>query len=76
MTAIVWSQTNCAWCDRAKMLLNSYSIKYEERLIGEQWTKQDLLAAVPSARSVPQIFLDEEYVGGFTELKHKLGELN
>ena len=72
MTAIVWSQTNCAWCDRAKMLLRSYGINFEERLIGEKWSKQDLIEAVPTARSVPQIFLNDEYVGGFTDLKQKL----
>ena len=74
MTAIVWSQTNCAWCDRAKMLLNSYGINYEERLIGEQWTKKDLIEAVPTARSVPQVFLNEEYIGGYQELRIKLKE--
>ena len=34
--------------------------------------KEDLLEAVPTARTVPQIFLGEELVGGFTELKQKL----
>lgn len=72
MNAIVWSQTHCTYCDQAKALLKNKGIQYEERLLGEGWTKQDLLEAVPNARSVPQIFLDEEYVGGFTELKQKL----
>jgi glutaredoxin len=30
-----------------------------------------LLEAVPNARTVPQIFLDGELVGGFTELRAK-----
>jgi glutaredoxin 3 len=47
-------------------------IEFEERKIGEGWTKEELLEAVPTARTVPQIFLDEEYVGGFTELKERL----
>lgn len=72
MQAIIWSKYNCAYCDQAKALLNQNNIPYEERKIGEGWAKEDLLAAVPNARSVPQIFLNEEYVGGFTELKQKL----
>jgi len=28
-----------------------------------------LLEAIPTARTVPQIFLDEQLIGGFTELK-------
>jgi glutaredoxin len=72
MQAVIWSKYNCAHCDQAKALLNQNNIPYEERKIGEGWDKEDLLAAVPSARSVPQIFLNEEYIGGFTELKQKL----
>ena len=47
--------------------------KFEERVIGEGWTKEQLLEAVPNARTVPQIFLGEEYVGGFTDLRAKIG---
>jgi glutaredoxin 3 len=72
MQAVIWSKYNCAYCDQAKTLLNQNNISYEERKIGEGWAKEDLLAAVPNARSVPQIFLNEEYIGGFTELKQKL----
>ena len=72
MQAVIWSKYNCAYCDQAKALLNQNNIPYEERKIGEGWAKEDLLAAVPNARSVPQIFLNEEYIGGFLELKQKL----
>lgn len=72
MQAIVWSKYNCPFCDQAKNLLKSKEIAFEERKIGDGWTKEDLLEAVPTARSVPQIFLGEEYVGGFTELRAKL----
>ena len=36
--------------------------------------KEELLEAVPTARTVPQIFLDGELIGGFNELKTKLKE--
>jgi glutaredoxin 3 len=72
MKAIVWSKDQCPYCVQAKQLLESKGIEYEERNINNGWDKDDLLEAVPNARSVPQIFLDEEYVGGFTELRKKL----
>ncbi len=72
MKAIVWSKYHCSYCDQAKQLLKMKGIEFEERKIGEGWTKEELLEAVPTARTVPQIFLDEEYVGGFTELKERL----
>jgi glutaredoxin len=74
MQAIVWSKYDCPYCDQAKALLNSKGIVFEEKKIGDGYTKEELLEAVPTARSVPQIFLDGELVGGFTELRKKLTE--
>jgi len=70
--AIVWSKNHCPFCDQAKALLTQRGIEYTEKKIGEGFTREDLLEAVPTARTVPQIFLGEEYVGGFTELKQRL----
>jgi glutaredoxin 3 len=72
MTAIVWSKYNCPYCDQAKALLTQKGIKYEERKIGDGYTREELLEAVPNARTVPQIFLDGNLIGGFTELKQHL----
>ena len=74
MKAILWSKYACPYCDQAKALLTSKGIQFEEKKIGDGYTKEELLEAVPTARSVPQIFLDGELVGGFTELKKKLTE--
>ncbi len=70
--AIIWSKSNCSYCDQVKQLLTMKGIVFEERKIGAEWTKEQLLEAVPTARAVPQIFLDDQYVGGFTELRQKL----
>ena len=72
MKAIVWSKNQCPYCTQAKALLESRGIDYEERNIEDGWDKDDLLAAVPTARTLPQIFLDEELVGGFSELRKRL----
>ena len=74
MKAIVWSKDQCPYCDQAKALLKSRNIEFEERNIQHAWSREQLLEAVPNARSVPQIFLDDELVGGFTELRTKLTE--
>lgn len=44
-------------------------IEFEERNVNKDWTKEQLLEAVPNARTVPQIFLEDKLVGGFAELK-------
>jgi glutaredoxin 3 len=72
MKAIVWSKYHCPYCDQAKALLKQKGIPFEERKIGDGYSKEDLLEAVPTARTVPQIFIDEQLIGGFTELKAHL----
>ena len=76
MKAVVWSKYNCPFCDQAKALLKQKGIAFEERKIGDGFTREDLLESVPNARTVPQIFLDEELIGGFTELKKRLENVN
>jgi glutaredoxin 3 len=71
-SVIIWSKYNCPYCDQAKALLTQRGIKYEERKIGDGYTREELLEAVPNARTVPQIFLDGNLIGGFTELKKHL----
>ena len=69
MKAVVWSKDMCPYCEQAKMLLKNKGYEIEERKIGGGYTREQLLEAVPNARTVPQIFLDGKYVGGYTELK-------
>lgn len=70
MKAVVWSKYNCPFCEQAKALLKQKGIMYEEKKIGDGYTKEDLLESVPTARTVPQIFIDDNLIGGFTELKN------
>ena len=69
---IIWSKYNCPYCDQAKALLKDRKIPFEERKIGDGYTKEELLEAVPNARTVPQVFLDDKLIGGFQELNEHL----
>jgi len=72
MKAVVWSKDSCPFCVQAKALLESKGINFEERNVSKDWTREQLLEAVPNARTLPQIFLDDKLVGGFTELRKHL----
>jgi glutaredoxin 3 len=75
--AEVWSQTNCPACTEAKRLLEQSGVQVFEKMLGVNgFTKKDLVERIPHARSVPQIFLDGEYLGGLQELKRKLANDN
>ena len=71
---VVWSKPNCPFCVKAKALLDQKGIEYEVREIGSGFTREDLLAAVPQAKTAPQIFLDNKLVGGYNELESMFKE--
>jgi len=71
MKATIYSKPSCPYCDRAKMLLKNRGIEYTE--VSAVENREDLIQKVTEAtgaapRTVPQIWLDETYIGGFTEL--------
>lgn len=68
MSVVVWSRDLCAYCDMAKRELRKRDIVFEERKIGDGWTKEQLLEEVPNARTIPQIVIDGKVIGGYTEL--------
>jgi len=72
MKAIIWSKYHCPYCDQAKALLGQRDIPFEEKKIGDGYTKEELLEEIPSARTVPQIIIDGKLIGGFNELKQFL----
>ena len=76
MEVVVWSKYNCPYCDQAKSLLGQREIKFEERKIGDGWTKEELLEEIPTARTLPQIVIDGKSIGGFTDLKKMFEQTN
>ena len=69
MKAIELSKPNCPQCTSAKQLLQLNNIEYEEKNIAEGHKIQDLLALVPNAKTMPQIWLYEEHIGGYMDLR-------
>jgi glutaredoxin 3 len=70
MPAVVWSKNNCGYCVMAKNLLKNQVVEFEERNISQgPWTREQLLEAVPHARTLPQVFLDGNLIGGYDQLK-------
>jgi len=75
MKAVVWSKPACPFCVKAKNLLKNKGIEYEEKNIAEGYKIEDLMALVPNARTMPQVWLDGEHLGGYDQLEAKLKEI-
>ena len=74
----VYSAANCAFCTRAKTMLEKWDIDYDEiRIDGDSAAMKQFIEATNGARTVPQIIIDGKPIGGFTELTelHMDGEL-
>jgi glutaredoxin len=69
MNATVYSKPNCVWCDRAKNLLQIKGINYIEKDISNPTFKIELLNILKDVRTVPQIFINDNHIGGFTQLE-------
>ena len=68
----LYTKDNCTYCDQAKSLLRSMGIPFETLKLGEDITREELLAKIPTARTMPQILKDNQPIGGYVELKQML----
>lgn len=68
MKATVWTRDDCLYCSLAKKELRNRQYQVDERNINKIWSKEDLLKVVPDAKTVPQIFIRDKYIGGYSEL--------
>ncbi len=66
---VMYSTLFCPYCMRAKALLDSKGVDYEERRIeGDQALMQEMIQRAKGRTSVPQIFIDEYHVGGYDDM--------
>jgi glutaredoxin 3 len=65
----VFSTASCPFCVKAKQLLDKWNIPYVEAMIdSDEQARKEFAVATNRARTVPQIIIDGECIGGFTEL--------
>lgn len=77
MKAKLYTKNGCPFCVNAKTLLAIRGIQYEEiNIQTEEGKREELLEACSKIniipKTVPQIWLNDEYIGGFDELKKHL----
>jgi glutaredoxin 3 len=69
MEVVVYSKTVCPYCVQAKNFLARHAIDYVEKNLDDDEARLAFYAECgPGVRSVPQIFVDGERIGGYQEL--------
>lgn len=75
----IFSTATCPVCDKAKSLFDKWNINYHDcRVDIDQSCLKRMLEVSNHARTVPQIMIDDKWIGGFSELTelHMDGELD
>ena len=64
----VYSKDNCKFCEMTKTLLTSKGIDFTENKLGKEITREEFMEQFPNIRTMPAIFIDGEYIGGYTNI--------
>jgi glutaredoxin 3 len=65
---IIYSTEICPYCIRAKQLLDAKKISYQEIRVDLDSVKRQEMEQLSGRRTVPQIFINDQSIGGYDEL--------
>ena len=69
MEIVIYSKNNCVFCNKAKHLVKSLGLTYEEKKMEEFDSPQAMLEDIgKQVRTMPQIKIDGKLVGGYNQL--------
>lgn len=67
-TATVYTKVPCGFCERAKALLTKFQVDFEAIDLTADIDAQRELSARTGHMTMPQIFIGDEFIGGYDEL--------
>ena len=69
----IFTGPRCGYCTAAKSLLQQLGMSYTERDVRDPEVLQEMRVRLPRSKSIPQIFIDGEHIGGYDDLRLKYG---
>ena len=73
---VVYSKSACPQCEQAKMLLKSRSLTFEEVKIDDEAERIAFYEKCgPAVRQMPQVFINDQRVGGVAGLQAALAQI-
>ncbi len=75
MKVIVYSKQKCTYCSKAKIMLDNLGIEYTEKKFEDFKSVDDMLEDIgKKVKTMPQIKIDGELVGGYHQLVEHLDD--
>lgn len=68
----IFTGYGCSYCDRAKAVLQERGLAFVERSVDDQTVLAEFRERLPRVKSIPQIFVDGEHIGGYEDLMLRL----
>lgn len=66
---IIYTKSYCPYCDRAKQLFKIKSLEFTEISVEhDQALFEEMVAKTGGRRTVPQIFINNQHIGGCDDL--------
>ena len=75
MNIFIYTKSSCPNCVAAKQLLKSKGLRYVENSIDDVGVRQAFEFSYPDLRQMPQIFINDQRVGGLAGLQAALKQL-
>jgi glutaredoxin len=73
----IYTKDNCGYCVKAKLLLNNLGLTYTEKRLENFLTTEALIEDIgKNVRSMPQIKINGELIGGYNQLVEYLHDKN
>ncbi|MFY8182712.1 MAG: glutaredoxin domain-containing protein, partial [Polynucleobacter sp.] len=75
MNIFIYTKSKCPNCVAAKQLLKSKGLRFIENDMDKESVRQAFNFAYPDVKQMPQIFIDDQRVGGLAGLQAALKQL-
>jgi len=75
MNIFIYTKSRCPNCVAAKNLLKAHNMRFVECDMDDQAVREAFVFAYPDVKQMPQIFINDQRVGGLAGLQAALKEL-
>ena len=72
MMVTIYGTSRCNWCEKAKELATQYNLQWEFRNVENEHFYDELKVLRPAIKTVPQIFWNGEYIGGYEKFANEI----